>query len=172
MQRWNPFRDLREMEGTVNRLWRGFGVGPAYAVGNEEWNLLMDVIQKGDDFVVKASMPGIKPKPSTLTGGQRPDDKSGEKAETGGEAVYLIQSDDRFVLPGAATSRYGRRQQDPVRLRKRRSDDRPAQGGREKKEADRDQGGRRYENSRSEKVIAPAEGTVSALARPTAGLRF
>ena len=60
LQRWDPFRDLRQMEDTMNRLWRGFGGVPAYREGTEDWNVLIDVIQKDDDVVVKASLPGVK----------------------------------------------------------------------------------------------------------------
>jgi HSP20 family protein len=49
------------MEDTANRLWRGFGGLPAYREGAEDWNILIDVIKKKDDIVVKASMPGVKP---------------------------------------------------------------------------------------------------------------
>ena len=55
IQRWDPFRDLRQMEDTMNRLWRGFGGVPAA----EAWNIALDVVQKGDDIVVKASVPGV-----------------------------------------------------------------------------------------------------------------
>ncbi len=57
MQRWDPFRDLRQMDETMNRLWRGFGVQP----GTEDWNISLDVIQRPDELVVKASIPGVKP---------------------------------------------------------------------------------------------------------------
>ncbi len=60
LQRWDPFRDLRMMDDTMNRLWRGFGGLPTYREGSEDWNILIDVIQKDDDVVVKASLPGIK----------------------------------------------------------------------------------------------------------------
>jgi len=60
MQRWDPFRDLRSMEDSVNRLWRGFGGTNAYREGSEDWNILMDVIQKPESIVVNASMPGIE----------------------------------------------------------------------------------------------------------------
>ena len=57
IQRWDPFRDLRQMDETVNRLWHGFGGVPA---GTEDWNILIDVIQREEELVVKASMPGVK----------------------------------------------------------------------------------------------------------------
>jgi HSP20 family protein len=58
MQRWDPFRDLRQMDETMNRLWRGFGGVPA---GTEDWNISLDVVQRGDEITVKASVPGVKP---------------------------------------------------------------------------------------------------------------
>lgn len=58
MQRWDPFRDLRRMDETMNRLWRGFGGVPA---ATEDWNISMDVVQRPDEVVVKASIPGVKP---------------------------------------------------------------------------------------------------------------
>ncbi len=57
MQRWDPFRDLRQMDETMNRLWRGFGSGQT---GTEDWNISLDVVQRPDEIVVKASIPGVK----------------------------------------------------------------------------------------------------------------
>lgn len=58
LQRWDPFRDLRQMDETMNRLWRGFSGVPD---GTENWNISLDVIQRPDEIVVKASVPGVKP---------------------------------------------------------------------------------------------------------------
>ena len=58
MQRWDPFRDLRQMDETMNRLWRGFGGAQA---GTEDWNISLDVVQRADEIIVKASVPGVKP---------------------------------------------------------------------------------------------------------------
>lgn len=58
MQRWDPYRELRQMDDTMNRLWRGFGGAP---VAPEDWNISLDVVQRPDELVVKASAPGIKP---------------------------------------------------------------------------------------------------------------
>jgi HSP20 family protein len=57
IQRWDPFNDLRMIDDTVNRMWRGFGGTPA---GGESWNVLLDVVQHQDDIIVKASIPGVK----------------------------------------------------------------------------------------------------------------
>ena len=41
LQRFDPFRDLRQMEDTMNRLWRGIGTTHNYREGTEDWNILM-----------------------------------------------------------------------------------------------------------------------------------
>jgi HSP20 family protein len=64
LQRWEPFRELRQMEDTMNRLWRGFG---GYHEGTEDWNIAIDVIQKPEEIVVKASLPGVKPEDIDVT---------------------------------------------------------------------------------------------------------
>jgi HSP20 family protein len=56
IQRWDPFRDLRQMDENMNRLWRGLGTSP---VKIEDWNVALDVIQRPDEIVVKASTPGV-----------------------------------------------------------------------------------------------------------------
>ena len=93
LQRWEPFRELRQMEDTMNRLWRGYSGAPALREGAEDWNILIDVFQKKDDIVVKASIPGVKPEgidvcleDNVLT------IKAERKPEAEGEeSTYLIQ---------------------------------------------------------------------------------
>ncbi len=60
IQRWNPYRELKQMEDTMDRLWRLGGVS-GYTEAAEDWNILIDVMQKKDDIIVSASVPGIKP---------------------------------------------------------------------------------------------------------------
>lgn len=60
LQRWEPAGGLRQWEDTMNRLWRGFR-WPYYGEGTETWNILVDVIQRPAEIVVKASVPGVKP---------------------------------------------------------------------------------------------------------------
>jgi len=61
LQTWDPYRELRQMEDAVNRVWRGLGVRPSPAEGAEDWNILIDVVQKGDELSVIASLPGVDP---------------------------------------------------------------------------------------------------------------
>ena len=56
VQKWDPIREMRQVDRAMNRLWRGYG-WPEEA---EEWNIPVDVARKGDEFVVKASLPGVK----------------------------------------------------------------------------------------------------------------
>ena len=90
VQRWDPFRDLRQMDETMNRLWRGFSGIPATV---EDWDIALDVIQRPEEIVVKASIPGIKPDDLdiavednvlTLRAERKPD-------FTDEESVYLVQ---------------------------------------------------------------------------------
>ena len=52
-----PFRDLLDMRETMNRmLERDFSGQPTQ---QSDWDLALDVAEKPDEFVVKASLPGI-----------------------------------------------------------------------------------------------------------------
>jgi HSP20 family protein len=66
LQRFDPFRDLRNMEETMNRLWRGFGTASSRE-GAEDWNIAVDVVQKPEEILVNASLPGVKPDDIDLT---------------------------------------------------------------------------------------------------------
>jgi HSP20 family protein len=67
LQRWAPFRDMKQMEDTMDRLYRGFGAFQNVHDGAEDWDILMDVIQKNDTIEVNASLPGIKPEDINVT---------------------------------------------------------------------------------------------------------
>jgi HSP20 family protein len=63
--RRNPFRDLLDMQDTMDRLLeRDFSEGSFF---KSDWNLSLDVAEKADEFVVKASIPGIKPEDLEIT---------------------------------------------------------------------------------------------------------
>ena len=60
LRRWEPFRELRTMEDTINRLWRNYGreaADPAV----EGWSVPLDVVREGDEIMVHASLPGVDP---------------------------------------------------------------------------------------------------------------
>ena len=60
LRRWEPFRELRTMEDTINRLWRGYGGETAHPVV-EGWSVPLDVVREGDNILVHASLPGVDP---------------------------------------------------------------------------------------------------------------
>ena len=62
LQRWAPFRDLRRVENTVDRFWRGVG-----AEQSGGWAVPLDVIQEGDNLVVQGTLPGVKPEDIKVT---------------------------------------------------------------------------------------------------------
>jgi HSP20 family protein len=92
MQRWEPFKELRQMEDTMNRLWRGFG-GQPYSEGGEGWNIAIDVIRKADEIEVRASVPGIKPEDIDVSVEDNVLVMKAEKKNEyeGGDAAYLVR---------------------------------------------------------------------------------
>ena len=61
LRRWEPFRELRHMQENMDRLWHSFGSGGGEEGDVENWAIPLDVAQEGDNIIVKASVPGVKP---------------------------------------------------------------------------------------------------------------
>ena len=62
LERWDPYRQLRRVEDRMGRLWRGLGRWPVSEdIDVESWTIPLDVVQEGDNIVVHASLPGVKP---------------------------------------------------------------------------------------------------------------
>ncbi|MCE2458826.1 MAG: Hsp20/alpha crystallin family protein [Dehalococcoidia bacterium] len=59
MQRFDPFAEMRRMDSAFNRLWNP-GVQAQDSAG-ARWDIAMDVVQDGDDLIVRASLPGVDP---------------------------------------------------------------------------------------------------------------
>ena len=63
IEKWDPFRELRRIEASFDRPWRGFGVdGRA-----RSWAAPLDVLEEGDSIVVRASVPGVRPEDVEVT---------------------------------------------------------------------------------------------------------
>ncbi len=60
LRRLEPLRELRTMEDTINRLWRGYG-GESANPTVEGWSVPLDVVREGDKIMVHASLPGVDP---------------------------------------------------------------------------------------------------------------
>jgi HSP20 family protein len=53
--------ELRRMQETMNHLWRGFGAGITEGQEMETWAGPLNVVQQGDNFIIRASLPGVNP---------------------------------------------------------------------------------------------------------------
>ena len=62
LQRRDPFRDLRRIENTMDRFWRGFGAQEAGG-----WAVPLDVVQDGDSIVIHGTLPGVKAEEISVT---------------------------------------------------------------------------------------------------------
>lgn len=66
LSRWDPFREMVSMRRAMDRLIEN-------SMGSEDWNqasdwsLALDVVEEEDAYLVKASVPGIKPEDIDVT---------------------------------------------------------------------------------------------------------
>jgi HSP20 family protein len=61
LRRWEPFRELRQMQENMDQLRCSFGHGEGEEGDVENWAIPLDVVQQGDNIIVKASVPGVNP---------------------------------------------------------------------------------------------------------------
>ena len=60
LTRWDPFQEMLNLRRTVDRLFDN--ASPDHEWGQPTmWGLAVDVVENKDDFIVKASVPGINP---------------------------------------------------------------------------------------------------------------
>ena len=66
--RWNPFREMASLQNTMDRMFADPLIGPEREWrSSTSWQLSLDVVESDDDFVVKASVPGINPDDLDIT---------------------------------------------------------------------------------------------------------
>lgn len=56
LTRWRPFADLEDVRSRIDRMFAEMENG-----GTQKWNLALDVIERDDEFVLRADVPGIEP---------------------------------------------------------------------------------------------------------------
>jgi len=65
--RWDPFRETLTLRNMLDRwmdqVWTGEVADPM----NSAWNLAIDINETDDDYIVKASLPGINPEDLDIT---------------------------------------------------------------------------------------------------------
>ena len=59
LQRWDPFREYR-------RLWRAYSPRSRYE-DEGAWAIPLDIVREGDEFQVRASVPGVRPDDISVT---------------------------------------------------------------------------------------------------------
>jgi HSP20 family protein len=59
LSRWDPFQEMLNLRRTVDRLFDNAGADHEWP--QMQWGLAVDVVENKDDFIVKASVPGINP---------------------------------------------------------------------------------------------------------------
>ena len=62
LARWDPFRELRRMDESMNRSWRGYR-----AHRLDGWSVPLDVVRDGDNTLIHALLPGVKPEDINVT---------------------------------------------------------------------------------------------------------
>jgi HSP20 family protein len=65
--RWDPFREMDELTRLVDTMWDRPWLNRSRATSIDAWSLALDVVENEDNFVVKASVPGIKPEDLEIT---------------------------------------------------------------------------------------------------------
>lgn len=66
LTRWDPFREMVTMRRAVDRLMEN-SLGEQGEWTKAEWALALDVIEHENEFLVKASLPGVKPEDLDIT---------------------------------------------------------------------------------------------------------
>jgi len=66
--RTDPFQGLLDLQRDMNRVMAGLGASPLLSeFGPMAMGMSVDVVQNGNDLVVKAEMPGVKPEDIDLS---------------------------------------------------------------------------------------------------------
>jgi HSP20 family protein len=60
LTRWDPFQEMLNLRRTVDRLFDNASTDNVWGQPTA-WGLAVDVVENKDDFIVKASVPGINP---------------------------------------------------------------------------------------------------------------
>lgn len=67
LTRWDPFREMLNLRNTVDRLFETTLGELGITAEPLAWGLPLDVIEKDDAFIVKASVPGVNPDDLDIT---------------------------------------------------------------------------------------------------------
>ena len=98
LQRWDPFRELFRLDLAGHRPSRGVGIQGAV----RHWTVPLDVVDEGDDVVVRASIPGVKSEDIDVTV------EDGLLTIKGGAEVEEEGRNGRYLIRERRSGRYSR----------------------------------------------------------------
>ena len=67
LTRWDPFREMMSLRNTMDRLFDSAMAGSPTNWRPLTWDLALDVVENLDEYLVKASVPGINPDDLEIT---------------------------------------------------------------------------------------------------------
>lgn len=67
LTRWDPFREMMAIRNTMDRMFDNALTGSPSNWQPMNWDLALDVSESQDEFIVKASLPGIDPEDLEIT---------------------------------------------------------------------------------------------------------
>ena len=67
IQRWEPLREMVSLRDAMNSLLQESFVHPVGLMGNGGAVLPLDIAETEDEFIVKASLPGVRPEDVHIT---------------------------------------------------------------------------------------------------------
>jgi HSP20 family protein len=67
LTRWDPFREMMTIRNTMDRMFDTALTGQSSDWQRMNWDLPLDVSENQDEFIVKASLPGIDPENIEIT---------------------------------------------------------------------------------------------------------
>jgi HSP20 family protein len=92
LTRWDPFREMMAIRNTMDRMFDSALTGTSTNWQPATWDLALDVSENQDEFIVKASLPGIDPEDLEITFNNNNltiKGETGEDKEEEGERYHL-----------------------------------------------------------------------------------
>ena len=99
LTRWDPFREMMSMRSMVDRMLEDSLLNPQDWQRETSWGLPLDVSENDDDYVVKASIPGVKPEDLDISFNNNTLTIKGEtksESEKAGEGTQWHMRERRF----------------------------------------------------------------------------
>lgn len=67
LMRWDPMSEFNNLSRLMDRLWENSLLSGPRMLPIENWGVSMDVLENDDNFIVKATLPGVQPEDIDVT---------------------------------------------------------------------------------------------------------